>query len=111
MKSPFCFILLLLSTFIISAQDAQKNQLNKKNQKIGDWIGYHKENNTIRYNGSFIEDRPVGLFTYFAKEGHLSAKVNFINDSLSSSEMYFDNGYVMAKGKFIKQMKQGKWFT
>lgn len=111
MKSPFCFILLLLSTFIISAQDAKKNQLNKKNQKIGDWIGYHKENNTIRYNGSFIEDRPVGLFTYFAKEGHLSAKVNFINDSLSSSEMYFDNGYVMAKGKFIKQMKQGKWFT
>jgi antitoxin component YwqK of YwqJK toxin-antitoxin module len=111
MKSPFCFILSLISIFIINAQETQKNQLNKKNQKTGNWIGYHKETDTRRYNGNFIEGKPVGLFTYYAKEGHVSAKVNFINDSLSSSEMYFDNGYVMAKGKFINQMKQGKWFT
>ncbi len=64
-----------------------------------------------RYNGSFIDGNPIGLFKYFTKEGRVSAKVNFINDSLSSSEMYFDNGFVMAKGKFINQMKQGKWFT
>ena len=111
MKSIFCFILSLLSIFLINAQDTQKNQLNKKNQKTGNWVGYHKETNTRRYNGSFIDGKPVGLFTYFAKEGHVSATVNFINDSISYSEMRFDNGYVMAKGKFINQMKQGKWFT
>ena len=111
MKSSFCFILLIITSFTIHAQDTQKNQLNKKNQKIGEWVGIHEETNTIRYKGNFVDDKPVGLFTYYAKEGHISAKVNFINDSLSSTEMYFDNGYVMAKGKFINQMKQGKWFT
>jgi len=111
MKSPLSFILLLLSSFLIPAQDIKINQLNKKNQKIGDWVGYHEKTNTKRYTGSFNNGKPVGLFTYFAPEGHVSAKVNFLNDSLSSSEMYYDNGYVKAKGKFINQMKQGKWFT
>jgi antitoxin component YwqK of YwqJK toxin-antitoxin module len=100
-----------MSIFITKAQDTKINQINKKNQKTGNWIGYHKETNTKRYNGSFIDGNPIGLFKYFTKEGRVSAKVNFINDSLSSSEMYFDNGLVMAKGKFINQMKQGKWFT
>ena len=100
-----------MSIFITIAQDIKINQINKKNQKTGNWIGYHKETNTKRYNGSFIDGNPIGLFKYFTKEGRVSAKVNFINDSLSSSEMYFDNGFVMAKGKFINQMKQGKWFT
>lgn len=100
-----------MSIFITNAQDTKINQINKKNQKTGNWIGYHKETNTKRYNGSFIDGNPIGLFKYFTKEGRVSAKVNFINDSLSSSEMYFDNGLVMAKGKFINQMKQGKWFT
>ena len=100
-----------MSIFITNAQDTKINQINKKNQKTGNWIGYHKETNTKRYNGSFIDGNPIGLFKYFTKEGRVSAKVNFINDSLSSSEMYFDNGFVMAKGKFINQMKQGKWFT
>ena len=100
-----------MSIFITNAQDIKINQINKKNQKTGNWIGYHKETNTKRYNGSFIDGNPIGLFKYFTKEGRVSAKVNFINDSLSSSEMYFDNGLVMAKGKFINQMKQGKWFT
>ena len=100
-----------MSIFITIAQDIKINQINKKNQKTGNWIGYHKETNTKRYNGSFIDGNPIGLFKYFTKEGRVSAKVNFINDSLSSSEMYFDNGLVMAKGKFINQMKQGKWFT
>ena len=71
MKIPFCFILSLLSIFIINAQETQKNQLNKKNQKTGNWIGYHKETDTRRYNGNFIEGKPVGLFTYYAKEGHV----------------------------------------
>ena len=87
MKSSSPFILLIISTFIVHSQDTQKNQLNKKNQKIGDWVGYHEETNTVRYKGNFIDDKPVGLFTYFAKEGHVSGKVNFINDSLSSSEI------------------------
>ena len=71
MKSSFCFILLIITSFTIHAQDTQKNQLNKKNQKIGEWVGYHKETNTIRYKGNFVNDKPVGLFTYYAKEGHL----------------------------------------
>ena len=59
MKSSFCFILLTIFSFTIHAQDTQKNQRNKKNQKIGEWVGYHEETNTIRYKGNFVDDQPV----------------------------------------------------
>lgn len=105
-------IMLIISSFsLIIGQDQTYNQLDKNQKKTGLWIGYHEKTNNKRYMGEFQDGQPKGVFNYYAIEGHLSAKVNFMNDSLSSTEMYFDNGNVMAKGKFINQMKQGKWFT
>ncbi len=103
--------LLISSISIINAQEIKYNQFDKNQKKTGFWIGYHENTNNKRYTGEFQDGQPKGVFNYYAIEGHLSAVVNFVNDSLSSSEMYFDNGNIMAKGKFINQMKQGKWFT
>jgi antitoxin component YwqK of YwqJK toxin-antitoxin module len=93
------------------SQEVKLNQYDKKNKKTGSWIGYHDNSNAKRYTGQFLAGIPKDVFNYYAIEGHLSAIVNFINDSISSSEMYFDNGNIMAKGKFINKMKQGKWYT
>ena len=87
------------------------NQLNDKGEKTGPWVGFHNNSNKKRYKGNFSQNKPIGQFTYYAEQGHLSAEVNFINDSVSSSIMYYENGYVMAKGKFINKKKVGKWST
>ena len=105
-------IILIFFTLSVSyPQEVKQNQYDKKNKKTGSWIGYHNNSNSKRYTGQFLAGIPKGIFHYYAIEGHLSAKVNFINDSISSSEMYYDNGNIMARGKFINKMKQGKWYT
>jgi antitoxin component YwqK of YwqJK toxin-antitoxin module len=103
--------ILLCYVFLVNGQETSINQLDKNNEKTGSWIGYHEKTNTRRYTGNFLNGKPTGIFNYYALEGHLSAKVDFINDSVSSSEMYYDNAGLMAKGKFVNQMKEGKWFT
>ena len=103
--------ILLGYIFLVNGQETSINQLDKNNEKTGSWIGYHEKTNTKRYTGNFLNGKPTGIFNYYALEGHLSAKVDFINDSVSSSEMYYDNAGLMAKGKFVNQMKEGKWFT
>lgn len=104
-------VILMGSIFHFKGQDSQFNQLDKNNNKTGPWIGYHEKTNSKRYVGKFVNGKPIGIFNYYGLEGHLSAKVNFINDSVSSSEMYYDNSGLMAKGKFLNKMKEGKWFT
>ena len=111
MKIILNVIFLFFSSLFIFAQDVNINQLNKSNEKTGFWVGYHEKTNSKRYSGEFKDGKPIGVFNYYAKEGHLSGTVNFINDSVSCTEMYFDNGKLMAKGNFLSKMKQGKWFT
>jgi len=87
------------------------NQLDVNGKKNGHWIGYHESSKTKRYEGYFRAGIPSGEFTYYNKKGIIAAKVNFINDSVSISTMFYENGVVMAKGKFINKIKVGKWST
>ena len=102
------FCVLWTSTFL--AQETL-NKINDRGGKVGQWIGYYSTTNTKRYEGFFENDVPVGEFTYHSEKGYVSAKVNFLNDSVSLSEMYYENGFVMAKGKFVNKLKVGKWST
>lgn len=111
MRFLFNISLFFFTLSVSYSQEVKLNQYDKKNKKTGSWIGYHDNSNAKRYTGQFLAGIPKDVFHYYAIEGHLSAIVNFINDSISSSEMYFDNGNIMAKGKFINKMKQGKWYT
>lgn len=110
MKRTLFFIFFNCIFFGLFAQNSI-NQLNAKGEKTGPWEGFYNTSNNKRYKGSFSKDKPIGQFTYYAEKGHVSAEVNFINDSISSSVMYYDNGYVMAKGKFLNKKKVGKWST
>ena len=104
---------IILLSFLILSFTAQNpiNQLTDKGEKIGPWVGYYSISNNKRYEGAFQNDKPVGQFIYYADKGYVSAKINFINDSISKSIMYHENGVIMAKGKFVNKLKVGKWFT
>ena len=94
-----------------TAQISQNiNQYDKQGKKHGIWKAYHENTQTKRYEGEFNHGTPVGRFTYYAIEGNVSGKVDFINDSISSAQMFHDNGSIMAEGKFLNQTKSGKWY-
>ena len=86
------------------------NQFDKQGKKHGKWKGYHENTQSKRYEGEFNHGTPIGRFTYYAIEGHVSGIVDFINDSISSAQMFHDNGSIMAEGKFLNQTKSGKWY-
>ena len=104
------FIILCISLHITAQISPNINQYNKQGKKHGIWKGYHENTQTKRYEGEFNHGTPVGRFTYYAIEGHVSGEVDFINDSISSAQMFHDNGSIMAEGKFLNQTKSGKWY-
>ena len=84
------FIILCISLHIAAQISPNINQYNKQGKKHGIWKGYHENTQTKRYEGEFNHGTPVGRFTYYAIEGHVSGKVDFINDSISSAQMFHD---------------------
>ncbi len=104
------FIILLISMHINGQINSIGNLLDRQGKKHGLWVGYHENSQNKRYEGEFNHGIPVGGFTYYALEGYVSGKVDFMNDSISSAQMFHDNGTIMAEGKFLNQSKSGKWY-
>ena len=104
------FIILCISLQITAQLNSTFNQIDKQGKKHGIWKGYHENTQSKRYEGQFNHGIPVGRFTYYAIEGYVSGKVDFINDSISSAQMFHENGSIMAEGKFLNQTKFGKWY-
>ena len=77
------FVILCISLHITAQISPNINQYDKQGKKHGIWKGYHKNTQTKRYEGEFNHGTPVGRFTYYAIEGHVSGKVDFINDSIN----------------------------
>ena len=111
MKFFFNLLAIFSVCLFASSQEIKFNQLNNNNQKNGPWIEYHEKTNTKRYTGNFKNNKPTGIFNYYSVEGFLFAKLNFINDSIAESKMFFDSGKIMAQGIFLNKIKEGKWIT
>jgi antitoxin component YwqK of YwqJK toxin-antitoxin module len=104
------FVILLISLHTAAQINPNINQFDKQGKKHGKWKGYNENKQSKRYEGEFNHGAPVGRFTYYAKEGYVSGKVDFINDSISNAQMFHENGSIMAEGKFLNQTKSGKWY-
>ena len=87
MRFLFNISLFFFTLSVSYSQEVKLNQYDKKNKKTGSWIGYHDNSNAKRYTGQFLAGIPKDVFHYYAIEGHLSAIVNFINDSISSGRI------------------------
>lgn len=105
-------ILLLLAGISISsiAQVADTiNITDSKGLKQGHWIKKDKAGK-IQYDGYFKDDKPTGTFKRFYDNGKLQSLVILSSDGKSADvEFYHPNGLMASKGKYINQLKEGKW--
>ena len=77
----FCFPLFCFS----------QNFIDENQYKQGKWIQKHP-NGQLRYEGSFIDDKPTGIFNYYTEKGVLKANLEFFNDgNASSARLYYSN--------------------
>src|SRR5690606_34958299 len=89
---------------------SQINQVDSKGQKQGEWRKPYEGNTVFRYVGQFKNDKPIGKFVYYYQTGDVEAIITFLPDGKTAySKMYHESGYLMAKGKYINQLKDSTW--
>jgi antitoxin component YwqK of YwqJK toxin-antitoxin module len=89
--------------------ETKVNQTDSRGRKQGHWIKRYP-NQTILYEGYFIDDHPVGEFKRYYEDKTLKSVLNFSsNGKEADAVLYHPNGNIASKGKYINQKKEGKW--
>ena len=106
------FLLFSLFFFGTIATKAQKiNKLTKDNKRTGIWKKYYT-NKRIRYEGTFIDGKEVGVFKYYdiTSSKHPTIIKEFSKKTDSSKVSYFNlDGKLRTKGVMIGKKRVGKW--
>ena len=105
---PF-FFLLLLCTVAIAQPQGSLNRTDEKGRKQGQWAKTW-ENGSIRYQGQFEDDRPVGEFKHYDEEGILKTIQVYGEDGTTSHARHLHpDGSLMAEGIYRGQQKDSVW--
>lgn len=110
MKRFLLYILMLLSVnSILLAQRDNINITDQQGRKQGLWIKEYPNKN-IMYEGTFIDDKPVGEFKRYFPDKKLRSVLIYSKDGREAdATIYHPNGFISSKGKYIDQLKEGKW--
>lgn len=105
-KSIYLIVAFLLIGIGTEAQ--QTNQLDAQGRKQGVWKKYYESNKALFYEGQFKDDKPVGTFYHYYKSGKLRS-VTKNNVDTARAEVFNERGKLIAKGKFVNQLKDSTW--
>jgi len=101
---------LILSLFflcgILAAQPI--NKTDSLGRKQGLWKKFSGD--TLKYQGTFLNDKPDGEFKYFYPDGKIKALTMYADSGRKAQTvMYFSNGVKNAEGLFVDKKKDGLW--
>jgi len=97
--------LLLLLPVILSAQNATDSD----GRKQGPWVKKYS-NGTVMYEGTFKDDKPVGLFKRYNTEGTLLSELTYnVSKDEAGAVFFYDDGLKAAEGKYVTRSKEGLW--
>ncbi len=90
--------------------DSIINYTDIQGNKQGRWIKKY-DKNRIAYEGYFVNNKLVGNYKRWYYSGALKADIKYNNDgSIGYAKLYWDNGKLMAKGKYVNQnVKDSVW--
>jgi antitoxin component YwqK of YwqJK toxin-antitoxin module len=109
LKTIAVCLLLGISVHGLSQMDQSINQTDKGGMKQGRWIKKYPKGN-IMYDGYFINDKPNGEFKRFYDDNTLKSVLIFSkNGAEAMATLYYPNGLVASTGKYVNQLKEGKW--
>lgn len=102
-------LLTTIFVFITGTILAQpQNVTDSLGRKQGYWKKYVKD--TLKYEGQFVNDKPVGEFKYYYPDKKIKA-ITLYSDSGRNAQtvMYFNNGKKNGEGLYIDKKKEGLW--
>jgi len=102
-------VLACLSANAFSQADTLINITDQSGKKTGHWIKKYPDGK-IMYDGIFKDNHPVGEFKRYDEKGNLKSVLIFSDDGREAdATMYYPDGKVSSKGKYINQKKEGMW--
>jgi antitoxin component YwqK of YwqJK toxin-antitoxin module len=102
------FLLIVSGISHLAAQPCKQNCLDSLGRKQGYWKKYVKD--TLKYEGTFVNDIPTGDFIYYYYDGKTKAKTTYSdNGKKAVTVMYFADGKRNAEGTYVDQKKEGLW--
>ncbi len=106
----YLIVPLIAFTVTISSQaPSDTNKTDQMGRKQGFWIKKGTDG-TIEYQGNFSDNHPVGEFKRYYEDMTLKSVLFYSSDGRTAdAELYYPNGYIYSKGKYIDQKKEGKW--
>jgi antitoxin component YwqK of YwqJK toxin-antitoxin module len=106
MKNLLFLVGLLMSISCI----AQINQVDNQGRKQGQWEKTFPKSSALEYTGSFVDDKPVGTFTYFYPSTKVRAIIKH-NPENGRSEAFFyhENKRLMTYGNYKNYKKDSLW--
>lgn len=108
MKIFTFFSLLLVFSFAQAQQGG--NKVDAQGKKQGEWKKFYENSSSIRYVGTFKDDKPVGKFYYYYESGQIQSVMIHRKDGSSYCEMYHQTGNLMAKGVYIDEERDSTWY-
>ena len=89
--------------------DPTINQVDDQGHKQGNWRTVDEAGN-LKFEGAFINDIPVGTFTFYYPDGKIRAvSVMFDNGKRSRTKLFHPNGRLMGEGNYLNKVKDSTW--
>lgn len=100
---------LILAMLTASLEGQELNKTDRDGRKQGHWIKKYPNGN-IMYEGYFMNDMPSGEFKRYYEDNTLKSVLVFSSSgSEAEATLYYPNGFVASKGKYLNQLKEGNW--
>ncbi len=101
--------LLAISATATCQTETEINKTDQQGRKQGHWIKKYP-NKSVMYDGVFKDDHPVGEFRRYYENNTLKSLLIYNDNGTEAvAGIYHPNGYISSKGKYVNQMKEGKW--
>ncbi len=111
---PLHVIAMLMLPALAWAQPAPRpapgGHTDAQGRKQGEWTRLWPGRHTVRYTGTFKDDKPVGEFRHYDEDGRLTTVQHHAGDGRTSrAEHFHPNGERMAHGRYLGQAKDSVW--
>jgi antitoxin component YwqK of YwqJK toxin-antitoxin module len=110
--TPKIFLFAIFIALSATAHSQTGMEINKSDQsgkKQGRWVKYYPNGN-ILYEGTFRDNHPVGeLIRYYDNKTIKSVLLYSTDGKEVFAKIYHSNGFISSKGKYVNQLKEGKW--
>ncbi|UCG28036.1 MAG: toxin-antitoxin system YwqK family antitoxin [Bacteroidales bacterium] len=92
-----------------SGTDTVFNQTDQNGMRQGFWKKFH-ENGTVKFEGFFENDKPLGVFKRYYDNKAIQSIMVFKDDGkTASARIFYNNGNLGGEGMYINQLKDGEW--